>query len=301
MSEAASIEFRGIITKAVGGIYYADALDGDFVGENIRCAARGIFRARGISPFAGDYVKIAITENSEPVIAEIEQRKNFLSRPPLANLDRIFFVNSTVEPKVNRLILDKLIAVADSKDIEPVIVFTKVDLEKAEALPEIYRKIGISVCTVDNVTGEGANEVRELIGSGISAFIGNSGVGKSSLLNALFPELKLKTGEISKKLGRGKHTTRQAELFKIGSGYIADTPGFSTVDIGFYCDIPKDELDGAFRELREIASECRFADCRHVKESGCAVKGAVESGKIARERYDSYLKILEEYNNKHSD
>lgn len=295
MSEAV---FKGIITKAVGGIYYADALDGDFIGENIRCAARGIFRARGISPSAGDYVRISVSDNSEPLISEIEERKNFLSRPPLANLDRIFFVNSTVDPKINRLILDKLIAVADSKGIEPIIVFTKIDLEKAGCLPEIYRKIGISVCAVDNITGGGADEVRKLIGNGISAFIGNSGVGKSSLLNILFPELKLKTGEISKKLGRGRHTTRQAELFKIGNGYIADTPGFSTVDIGCYCDIPKDELDGAFREFREAAAECRFSDCRHVKEFGCGVKDAVESGKIARERYDSYLKILEEYSQK---
>ncbi|MCH5207715.1 MAG: ribosome small subunit-dependent GTPase A [Oscillospiraceae bacterium] len=292
------VEFRGIITKAVGGIYYADALDGDFSGENIKCAARGIFRARGIRPSAGDYVKISLSENSEPLIADIEKRRNFLSRPPLANLDRIFFVNSTVEPKVNRLILDKLIAVADSNGIEPIIVFTKIDLEMAEGLPDIYRGIGISVCAVDNISGDGANEVRELIGEGISAFIGNSGVGKSSLLNILFPELDLKTGEISKKLGRGRHTTRNVELFKIGNGYIADTPGFSTVDIGFYCDIPKDELDGAFREFREAAAECRFADCLHVKECGCAVKEAVESGKIARERYDSYLRILEEYNEK---
>ncbi|MCH5204815.1 MAG: ribosome small subunit-dependent GTPase A [Oscillospiraceae bacterium] len=295
MSEA---EFRGIITKSVGGIYYADALGGSFIGENIKCAARGIFRTKGISPSAGDHVRICVSDNSEPVIAEIEERKNFLSRPPLANLDRVFFVNSTVEPKVNRLILDKLIAVADSKDIEPIIVFTKIDLEKAGNLPDVYRKIGISVCAVDNITGEGADEVRKLIGSGISAFIGNSGVGKSSLLNILFPELNLKTGEISKKLGRGRHTTRQAELFKIGNGYIADTPGFSTVDIGYYCDIPKDELDGAFREFREAAAECRFANCRHVKECGCAVKDAVESGEISHERYDSYLRILEEYNEK---
>ncbi len=290
--------FNGIITKSVGGVYYVDALGGDFFGENIKCAARGIFRQRGISPAAGDTVMVGVSENAEPVIIEISERKNYLSRPPLSNLDRIFFVNSTVEPKVNRLILDKLIAVADSKDIEPIIVFTKIDLEKAGELPEIYRSIGISVCAVDNITGEGADEVRELIGEGISAFIGNSGVGKSSLLNVLFPELELKTGEISQKLGRGRHTTRQVELFKIGNGYIADTPGFSTVDIGCYCDIPKDELDGAFREFREITPKCRFANCRHIKESGCAVKEAVENGQIARERYDSYLKIFEEYRGK---
>ncbi len=287
-------EVKGIITKAVGGIYYADTLDKGVFGETVKCAARGIFRAKKISPSAGDYVTIRISENAEPVITEIAERKNYLSRPPLANLDRIFFINSTVEPKVNRLILDKLIAIADSKGIEPIIVFTKIDLEKAGELPKIYSSIGISVCAVDNITGEGADEVRKLIGAGISAFIGNSGVGKSSLLNVLFPELSLKTGEISQKLGRGRHTTRQVELFKIGDGYIADTPGFSTVDIGCYCDIPKDELDKAFREFSGIAQNCRFSNCRHIKESGCAVKEAVEKGEISQERYESYLKILEQ-------
>lgn len=285
-------EFTGIITKVVGGVYYTDFLDNSQ--SSVKCAARGIFRNKGISPAAGDRVKIKLSENTEPLISEIYERKNFLSRPPLANLDRLFLVNSTVEPKVNRLILDKLIAVADSKDIEPVVVFTKIDLEKTGDLPEIYRNIGIKVCAVDNITGEGADEVRKLIGSGISAFVGNSGVGKSSLLNTLFPELNLKTNEISKKLGRGKHTTRQVELFRIGNGYIADTPGFSTVEVGFYCDIPKDEIDEAFREFREIAPQCRFSDCRHIKETGCAVIEAVKSGEISRERYDSYLKIFDE-------
>ncbi len=285
-------EVTGIITKVVGGVYYTDFLDNSQ--SSVKCAARGIFRNKGISPAAGDMVKIKLSENTEPLISEICERKNYLSRPPLANLDRLFLVNSTVEPKVNRLILDKLIAVADSKGIEPVVVFTKIDLEKTGDFPEIYRNIGIKVCAVDNITGEGADEVRKLIGSGISAFVGNSGVGKSSLLNTLFPELNLKTNEISKKLGRGKHTTRQVELFRIGNGYIADTPGFSTVEVGFYCDIPKDEIDEAFREFREIAPQCRFSDCRHIKETGCAVIEAVKSGEISRERYESYLKIFDE-------
>lgn len=270
-----------------------DALDG-YAEESVKCAARGIFRNRGISPVAGDRVLVETGENAEPVISEIRERKNFLVRPPLANLDKIVFVNSVAEPAVNRFILDKLVAIADSKGIEPVVVFTKIDLETAGDLPDIYRGIGIDVCTVDNLTGEGADEVRGLIEGRITAFVGNSGVGKSSLLNVLYPELELETAHISKKLGRGRHTTRQVELFRRGGGYIADTPGFSTVDTERYCRIPKGELDGAFREFGEYLGDCAFADCAHVKEKGCAVRAAVEDGKIAGSRYDSYLRMFEE-------
>lgn len=282
-----------MITKAVGGIYYVDALDGYPDGESVKCAARGIFRKEGISPSAGDFVTVEIEDNSEPVISEIAERRNFLIRPPLANLDRIVFVNSTAQPSVNRYILDKLVAIADSKGIEPIIVFTKIDLESAGDLPEIYRKIGISVCTVDNLTGDGAEELRGLISGKTTAFIGNSGVGKSSLLNVLYPELSLETAHISKKLGRGRHTTRQVELFK-KDGYVADTPGFSTVDTERYCRISRGELAEAFREFREHLGKCEFSDCVHVKEKGCAVKAAVESGEIAGSRYESYLRMFDD-------
>ena len=271
-----------------------DAFDGIMKGSSVRCAARGIFRAKGISPSAGDFVRVEGDENTAPVIAEIHERRNFLVRPPLANLDKIVFVNSTAQPAVNRFILDKLVAIADSKDIEPVVVFTKIDLENAGDLPEIYRSIGIPVCTVDNTTGEGADGVRELIAGKIAAFIGNSGVGKSSLLNVLYPDLELDTAHISKKLGRGRHTTRQVELYKRDGGYIADTPGFSTVDTERYVRLPKEELSGAFREFRECLGECMFANCAHVKEKGCAVRAAVDEGKIARSRYSSYIRMYEE-------
>lgn len=271
-----------------------DALSGVNSGNIVKCAARGIFRSRGISPSAGDRVTVESAEGSEPVITEIGERKNFLVRPPLANLDMIVLVNSTAEPAVNRFILDKLIAIADSKSIEPVVVFTKIDLEAAGELPEIYKSIDISVCTVDNMTGEGTDDVRRLIKGKTAAFVGNSGVGKSSLLNVLYPDLALDTAHISRKLGRGRHTTRQVELYKEDGGYIADTPGFSTVDTERYVRIPKEELSGAFREFGEFISECRFANCAHVKESGCAVRRAVDEGKIARSRYESYLRMFEE-------
>ena len=271
-----------------------DAFDGIFKGNIVKCAARGIFRSKGISPSAGDFVRVDGEDNSEPVIAEIRERRNFLVRPPLANLDMIVFVNSTAEPSVNRFILDKLVAIADSKGIEPIIVMTKIDLADAGELGEIYRGIGIPVCMVDNTTGAGADAVRELIAGKTAAFVGNSGVGKSSLLNVLYPELELDTAHISKKLGRGRHTTRQVELYKKDGGYIADTPGFSTVDTERYVRIPKEELPGAFREFRECLGECQFANCAHVKEKGCAVREAVDAGKIAGSRYESYLRMFEE-------
>lgn len=260
----------------------------------MKCAARGIFRLDGISPCAGDNVRVEITDNSEPVIAEIFERKNYLVRPPLANLDGVIFVNSCTQPSPNRFVLDKLVAIADSKGIEPMIVFTKIDLKDAGELPDIYSSIGIPVCIVNNISGAGGETVMNFISGRVTALIGNSGVGKSSLMNLLFPSLSLETAHISKKLGRGRHTTRQVEMYKLAGGYIADTPGFSTVDTERYCRIPKGELDDAFREFADFSSQCAFSDCAHIKEKGCAVRDAVEAGKIFPSRYESYQRMYEE-------
>lgn len=286
-------EFDAKIIRAVGGIYYVD-VHGDPAEEPLRCAARGIFRRDGISPCAGDNVRVCARQGEEPVITEIFPRRNYLVRPPLANLDGVVFVNSCTEPAPNRFILDKLTAIADRAGIEPMMAFTKTDLCDAGELPELYSAIGIKTCTVDNTTGAGADEVRSFIEGKTTAFIGNSGVGKSSLLNVLFPELSLETAHISKKLGRGRHTTRQVEMYRLAGGYVADTPGFSTVDTERYCRIPKQELDESFREFRKFREKCMFADCAHVREKGCAVREAVEQGLIARSRYDSYLRMYEE-------
>jgi len=239
-------------------------------------------------------VRVVTEDNTDPVIAEIHDRRNYLVRPPLANLDGIVFVNSCIEPLPNRFVLDKLVAIADSKGIEPLIVFTKTDLKDAGELIDIYKSIGIEVCLVNNITGDGADKVMRFIEGKTTAFVGNSGVGKSSLMNVLFPELSLETAHISKKLGRGRHTTRQVEMYKLAGGYVADTPGFSTVETERYCRIPKGELDAAFREFGEFRTECRFANCAHIKEKGCAVVEALEAGKIPRSRYDSYLRMYEE-------
>lgn len=321
-NNAAVAESRnyGIITRAVGGVYYVDALSGFEEsaekrelhpdGRELKCAARGIFRNDGISPSAGDIVEVVSREGCEPLIAAVLPRKNYLVRPPLANLDGIVFVISCADPAPNRFVLDKLIAIADSKAIEPMIAFTKCDLGQAEELAGIYRKIGITVCMVNNIAHsspsiegeccEGAETVRRFIDGRVTAFIGNSGVGKSSLMNTLFPALSLETAAISKKLGRGRHTTRQATLYRLSdlspemSGYAADTPGFSTVDTERYCRIPAAKLDNSFREFAEFAQKCRFADCAHIKERDCAVRQAAECGEIARSRYESYLRMYEE-------
>ena len=278
-------ETSGIIIKCLGGLYTVESPDGIY-----ECKARGVFRARGISPAVGDSVTV-----SGGVITEIGERRNFIIRPPLANLDQILFVVSTVSPAPNFLILDTFIAIAEYKGIEPVVVITKTDLGDGTAVREVYDAIGIRTAEVDYTDEESVQRVRELLGGKISAFTGNSGAGKSTLLNAVDPSLDLATGEISRKLGRGRHTTRHAELYKLaGGGYIADTPGFSTFETNRYDVIRKEELAGCFREFAEFTDDCRFRDCSHTCEKGCAVVEAVAAGKIPKIRHESYCIMYEE-------
>ena len=278
-------ETSGIIVKCLGGLYTVESPDGIY-----ECKARGVFRARGISPAVGDSVTV-----SGGVITEIGERRNFIIRPPLANLDQILFVVSTVSPAPNFLILDKFIAIAEYKGIEPVVVITKTDLGDGTAVREVYDAIGIRTAEVDYTDEESVQRVRELLSGKISAFMGNSGAGKSTLLNAVDPSLDLATGEISRKLGRGRHTTRHAELYKLaGGGYIADTPGFSTFETNRYDVIRKEELAGCFREFAEFTDDCRFRDCSHTCEKGCAVVEAVAAGKIPKIRHESYCIMYEE-------
>lgn len=280
---------KGIIIKVLPELYTVETDSGI-----LECKARGIFRNRGISPMCGDNV-IVETQDGSNVIEEIENRKNFLIRPPLANLDMLVFVISTCEPSPNFTILDKFIAISQYKGIKPLIVITKIDLDGINKITEVYSKVGIDVLAVDNTTGEGVENIISHLDGKFSAFTGNTGVGKSSLLNNIFPGALLKTNEISKKLGRGKHTTRHVEMYKLGNcGYIADTPGFSTFETNKYDIILKNDLASCFIEFQPFTDKCKYMDCSHTKEDGCCVIKAVNEGIISKSRHNSYVEMYEE-------
>ena len=276
----------GYITKGVGGFYYVRTETG------IReCRARGIFRKRGISPVAGDYVTLNDEENT---IDEIAPRKNVFIRPPIANLDVLFIVASTTQPVPSTLVLDKLTAAAIYQNVQPVLVFTKTDLTAPDTLAKDYRDSGIPLVFVHYNTGEGLDQIRGWIQGRLCAFCGNSGVGKSTLLNTIAPELHRETGEISRKLGRGRHTTRETEIFEVCGGRIADTAGFASLETQRLCRIPKEKLEQVFPEMEPYRGQCRFVGCSHRSEKGCAVRQALAEGKISPSRYASYLAMYEE-------
>ncbi|MCR5523112.1 MAG: ribosome small subunit-dependent GTPase A [Clostridia bacterium] len=283
---------EGIIIKGIGGFYYVEADD-----ELYECKAKGIFRKMGLKPYAGDRVSISVNTNAENVIEEIHGRKNEMSRPPVANIDKLFIVSSTVEPKPVLFIIDKLTALAVDKDIEPVVVFTKCDLSEGEGLAEIYRKVGIKAFCVSNETGYGTDDIKAEIKGCVCAFCGNSGVGKSSLLNAVEPSLNVTTAAISDKLGRGKHTTRHSELYKVCGGYVADTPGFASITSEDSEFIIKENLPFAFKEFLPYLGKCKFSTCRHTEDKGCAVIDAVERGEIPESRHRSYCMMREQVQN----
>ena len=283
-------EKTGLILKGIGGFYYVKA--GDTVYE---CKARGVFRRNAITPLVGDHVKLLIEENQSPVIAEILPRKNSLIRPPMANLDQLVLVAATCDPAPSTLVIDKIIAAAEDKGISPILVISKIDLEQAQWMRDIYEPIGFPVVLVSSATGAGVEQVKELLRGKITAFTGNSGVGKSSLLNQIDRRFCLETGEISRKLGRGRHTTRQVELFPLeGGGYVADTPGFSAIQMERYDVVHKEQLPYCFREFEPFLDQCRFPSCSHTCEKGCAVLEAVREGKISRSRHESYVALYQE-------
>ena len=275
----------GIITKCLGGLYTVESPDGIF-----SCKARGVFRSKGISPCVGDSV-----EFQDEVITAVAERRNCIIRPPLANLDQLIFIVSTCDPAPNYLLLDKFIAIAEYKGIKPVVAVTKTDLGSSSDITDIYGKIGIDVIEIDYSDKNTIDAVKNILTGKISAFTGNSSAGKSTLLNAVDPTLDIPTAEISKKLGRGRHTTRHAELYKLETGgYIADTPGFSTFETNRYDIIRKEELAGCFREMAEFTDQCRFKDCSHTCEKGCAVLDALGEGKISESRHTSYCTMYDE-------
>lgn len=283
-------ELNGIITKITGGFYYVEAAE-----KVYECKARGVFRKKGCSPLVGDYVTIDVPDGDGYCsVLSIKERKNSLVRPALANLDVLVIVSSVVEPTLNTYIIDKMVTAAVDKGIKPVVVFSKTDLKSCDEYIDLYNKAGIKAISYSSVTGDGIEEVKAVLKNKVSAFSGNSGVGKSTLLNALFPDLELKTGEISDKLGRGRHTTRTVELFKCFGGYVADTPGFSTVDLDRYEIIKKDDLQFCFPEFSDYIGHCKFTSCAHICEKGCAVLEALEKGMISKSRHDSYVRMYNE-------
>ena len=282
------MQVQGIILQSVGGFYYVEAADTVYT-----CRARGIFRRQGITPVAGDRVTITVEEGDTGVLESVEQRRNVLVRPPVANLDLLVLVASVCQPRTNTLVLDKMIAVAEKKNITPIVVINKSDLGDPAELEAIYRSTGLECYTVSATDPDTLTALRERLTGQISVFAGNSGVGKSSILNALDPTLQLSTGEISHKLGRGRHTTRTATLYHLAGGYLVDTPGFSSLDLEQVEPIYKEDLADCFREFAEYEGTCRFSGCAHYKEPGCAVRQAVEAGHIAPSRYESYVTMYE--------
>ena len=293
-----SKNIEGIIISGVGGLYSVKAANG----EVYPCRAKGAFRKSGLSPLAGDSVVLRVPELSgeEYFIEQIMPRKNALIRPPMANLTTLFVTFAPKNPVPSTLYLDKLLSIAVFNHITPVVVITKQDIDAslAEHYAEIYRKAGFPVFISSSENGEGIAALKDYIlglEDGICAFAGASGVGKSTLMNALFPTLSLDTGGLSEKIARGKNTTRTTELFPLQNGtYLADTPGFTAVNTELYCAIDHKELHTLFPEFEQYEHECRYADCTHTKETECGIYEAVQRGEIARSRHESYTKLYGE-------
>ena len=279
----------GLIIQGIGGFYYVEAADGIY-----ECRARGSLRKEGITPLAGDRVRITVQEDGKGVLESVYPRKNSLIRPPVANLDALVLVISTTDPEPNLGVVDRLLAVAEHKGIEPILVFNKTDRCSSEALETLYRGAGFEVFSVCALDVDSVSALSKRLDGLVCAFAGNSGVGKSSVLNALDPSLTVAVGETSKKLGRGRHTTRSACLYKQGEGYIVDTPGFSSLDAQRLEHIDKDELCECFREFEPYLGQCRFTSCSHTAEKGCRIRQAVEDGDVAISRFESYVALYAE-------
>lgn len=282
---------EGIILKALSGFYYVD--DGSRL---ITCRGRGKFRHEKQTPLVGDRVRFTQLEGDKGALDEILPRKNEFWRPAVANIDQLVIIASQAIPVTDPFLIDRVISIADTRDCECIICINKCDLESGEELAEIYTKAGFPTICVSAETGEGIEQLRSLISGKVSAFTGNSGVGKSSILNALEPGIALKTGDVSEKLGRGRHTTRHVELFRLSCGaVVADTPGFSSFDTDRGEEIQrKEELPNAFREFRPYLGQCQFQNCAHIKEKGCAVLSAVRDGEIVPSRHQSYVRLYEQ-------
>ena len=278
---------QGQIIKALAGFYYVES-----DGQIYQTRARGNFRKKGHIPYVGDWVDFSAEENSEGYILEIHERKNSLVRPPIVNIDQAVVIMSVKEPDFNSNLLDRFLVLLEHKGIHPILYISKLDLlERENELDEflqVYRTIGYDVV-------QSVEELLPLLADKITVFMGQTGVGKSTLLNKIAPDLQLETGEISESLGRGRHTTRAVSFYNLNGGKIADTPGFSSLD---YEVSAAEDLNQAFPEIAEFSQSCKFRTCTHTHEPNCAVKPAVESGQIATFRFDNYLQFLSEIENR---
>ncbi|MBD5098316.1 MAG: ribosome small subunit-dependent GTPase A [Clostridiales bacterium] len=280
----------GQIAKALSGFYYVDT----GAGEPVPCRGRGKLRHQKATPLVGDRVEITCLDDGTGMVDAILPRKNQFSRPAVANIDQLVIVCSGAIPVTDPFLIDRMAAMAEWKGCEPLIVFNKCDLVRVDALAELYRAAGFATLQVSAETGEGMDALAAAIAGKVSAFTGNSGVGKSSILNTLQPGFSLRVGEVSERLGRGRHTTRHVELFPVAGGLVADTPGFSSFDVEQMEAIPKEELAATFREFTPYLDQCRFQGCAHVKERGCAVREALAEGRIAPGRHESYVRLYEQ-------
>lgn len=280
---------QGVIIRSLSGFYTVSA-----EGRQIMCKARGRFRHDGTTPLVGDRVSLAFDEKGNARVDEILPRRNRFIRPAVANIDQLVMFASAVNPVTDPFLIDRVCAIAEMSDCEPILCINKYDLDRAEELRAIYENAGFQVVCTSAETGEGVAQLRELIAGKVNAFTGNSGVGKSSILNRLCPELSLQTGAVSDKLGRGRHTTRHVELFDLGDEtFVADTPGFASFEVDLIEPIRCEDLQYAFREFRPYLGGCRFQDCAHLKEPDCSILQAVQSGEIAPERHRSYARLYE--------
>lgn len=282
---------EGIIIKGIGGLYYVSTNE-----RIIECKARGLFRKEKIKPLVGDNVLIDLNDIDDMgYIMEIKKRETELIRPPVANVNQSIIVFALKDPNPNLWLLDRFLLLSEKEKLKAVIVFNKTDLiseEKLQSIYEVYRNTGYKIIKTSTKSMSGINELKQILKNRISVFAGPSGVGKSSLLNAIEPNLELKIGDISDKTKRGKHTTRSSSLLELSfGGFVVDTPGFSSLDLNF---INEDELEIFFPEIYENSMECKFNDCKHNKEPGCNVKKKLEEGNISKERYENYLSFLEE-------
>ena len=281
---------EGVIVKALSGFYYVNTGSGSLV----ECKARGKFRLDGTSPLVGDRVTLSVDANGKGRIESVSPRKNWFIRPAVANIDALIFIAANTNPVADPFLVDRVSVIAAEAGCELIICVNKTDIDPGDDLYDIFTQAGFKVVRTSARTGEGLDELLSHLEGRICAFTGNSGVGKSSILNSILPELCIETGEVSEKLGRGKHTTRHVQLYDLGKNTLAaDTPGFASFEIEMMKIISKEELQYDFIDFAPYIGRCRFNDCAHLKEPGCAVTEALEQGKIVPSRYRSYQRLYE--------